>query len=112
MGQRKCAAAFLLAEEMYQIPATKSVILARDPRKKEGCISALPRQWGEVMFEHTQCTEYIVEQRERCIRLSNSRHEDRIRQHEQASDLQYIHKHINDVYTRMGLKDDGVFNTA
>ena len=22
MGQRKCAAAFLLAEEMYQIPAT------------------------------------------------------------------------------------------
>lgn len=56
------------------------------------------------MFEHTQCTEYIVEQRERCIRLSNSRHEDRIRQHEQASDLQYIHKHINDVYTRMGLK--------
>lgn len=41
MGQRKCAAAFLLAEEMYQIPATKSVILARDP-KKEGCISALP----------------------------------------------------------------------
>ena len=111
MGQRKCAAAFLLAEEMYQIPATKSVILARD--LVEGALYLrAARQWGEVMFEHTQCTEYIVEQRERCIRLSNSRHEDRIRQHEQASDLQYIHKHINDVYTRMGLKDDGVFNTA
>ncbi len=34
MGQRKCAAAFLLAEEMYQIPATKSVILARDLGRK------------------------------------------------------------------------------
>ncbi|QZS67632.1 PerC family transcriptional regulator [Citrobacter freundii] len=65
MGQRKCAAAFLLAEEMYQIPATKSVILARDLEER-GLYLRAARQWGEVMFEHTQCTEYIVEQRERC----------------------------------------------
>lgn len=57
MGQRKCAAAFLLAEEMYQIPATKSVILARDLEER-GLYLRAARQWGEVMFEHTQCTEY------------------------------------------------------
>ncbi len=110
MGQRKCAAAFLLAEEMYQIPATKSVILAR-PRKKEGCISALPGN-GERSCLNIPSVLSTLLNNGTLHSVIHLRHEDRIRQHEQASDLQYIHKHINDVYTRMGLKDDGVFNTA
>lgn len=111
MGRRKSASAFLIADEIHHIPATKSVLLARSLEKK-GLYLRAARQWAEVMFEHTQCSEYIVEQRERCIRLSNDRHEARLKCYEQASDLQYIHKHISDVYTRMGLKDDGVFNTV
>ncbi|TDB47925.1 PerC family transcriptional regulator [Photorhabdus luminescens] len=90
-------------ESNTTLPITESVILARKLEQDTLYLRAA-KQWGVILNEHPDNAEYIVDQRKRCITLSNNHHQYRLYLYKIQTDLSAVYKEVSRAYDRLGMK--------